>query len=89
MLPVRGQERILAIISDWAGRGGTHQVKWCGWATEMMKSSKNTVVSIKKYAKITFPIPKYTIVNRKYALDRKFMSVHQNRPKDLQLDSKN
>ena len=41
MLPVRGQERILAIISDWAkgGGGGTYQMRWCGWATETMKSS--------------------------------------------------
>ena len=30
MLPVRDQERILAIISDWAvggGGGGTHQIE--------------------------------------------------------------
>ena len=30
-------------------------MKFCGWATEMMKSSsKNIVVSIKKYAKNVF-----------------------------------
>ena len=59
-------------------------------ATEMIKrSSKNIVVSIIKYAKIIFPILKYTIFNRKDALDRKFVPAHQTGPKDLQLDLEN
>ena len=55
----------------------------------MKNSSTNTAASIKKYAKIIFPILKSTIFNRKYALDRKCMPVFQNGPKDLQLDSEN
>ena len=65
-------------------------MKQCGRATDIMKSSsKNIVVSIKKYAKNIFPILKYIILNRKYASDRKLMPAHQIGPKDLQLDSEN
>ena len=39
-------------------------MKWCGRATEMIKSSsKNIVVSIKNYAKNIFSILKYIILN--------------------------
>ena len=72
-------------LGGGGGGGVTHQMTWCEWANEMMKSSsKNIVVNIKKYARIIFPILKYTILNRGYALDRKFMPSHQIWPKDLQ-----
>ena len=73
------------MIGQWGGGGGgAHQIEWCGWATEMMKSSsKSIVVSTKKYANIIFPILKHTMFNRKYALDGEFMPVHQIGPKDL------
>ena len=54
----------------------------------MIKSvSKNRIFSIKKYAKNVFPILSYTIFNRKYALEIKFIPVNQMGPKDLQLDA--
>ena len=53
----------------------------------LKSSSKNIVVSIKKYAKIIFPILQCTVFNRTYVLDRIFMPVHQIGSKDPQLDS--
>ena len=50
---------------QWSSSGGeTHQMKWCGWAIEIMKTSfKNIVASIENYAKNIFPILKYLILN--------------------------